>query len=260
MDVYTDSDGMNRVAVENEGGTTLPSGTFGYAVTGLTDGTTYYFRVQDTISTPYNHDTLNDWVTATTPLAAPMEPSRGCRRLVGGRADVERRNQPGRRDSGDRHRRWICSTNGENFTPLATLGPCATGYLDTTASPGTQYWYQVKEVQGDTASQPSSSATATTVAQVWVSADADGGKDGRQPGILTIHWDGSSQSMGSTRTVYFTLGGSAIASLEPTSDYPGGIATDDSDYTVEGALPVPSQPGPWTDSYPGGRSQGAGDR
>lgn len=55
------------------------------------------------------------------------------------------------------------STDGTNYTPIATVSPGSTSFLDTGLSPQTQYYYRVRAVNAAGSSQWTSTRTCTSV-------------------------------------------------------------------------------------------------
>jgi fibronectin type 3 domain-containing protein len=131
----------------------------GYTDTGVSDGTTYTYRVL-----PYNDSGTSDesgapTASATTQLIAPTNVNAVALSSTG--VEIVWDNQSSSETGFEVQR----STDGSNFTDLGSTAAGVTNYVDSTASPNTAYWYRVKSTNSAAGSSaPSGSAPATTPA------------------------------------------------------------------------------------------------
>lgn len=112
------------------------------------------------------------------------------------------------------------STNGTNFTAIATLGANITSYSETGLTPNTQYYYQVKAINSSAASVYTTAVSITTppvpsLPAKAVSPNPSTGSNTAElvSGNITLKWTGSINT--TTYAVYF---GTNPASLTKLAD------------------------------------------
>lgn len=134
---------------------TLAGTATGYASTGLNDGTTYYYRI-----TAFNSTGSSPIASAqaTTPLAAPSS--------LTAVATLASNSDPvtlmwADNSVGAAGYEVDRSTDGVNFTAIATLGAAANTYTDTNVVDGTAYTYSVRAL-GATGASPAVVVQAVT--------------------------------------------------------------------------------------------------
>jgi hypothetical protein len=148
-----------------DGTTWTPIATTGanvtsYAATGLAAATTYQFRVRATNSTGPSPYTATASATTQAP-AAPAAPSN----LTAAAPTTSRVDLTWSDNSTDESGFKVeRSTDGTNFTQIATVGANAMGYAATGLSPSTAYSFRVRATGAGGDSPYSNVATATTPA------------------------------------------------------------------------------------------------
>ncbi len=157
---HNDPRATNMVVLRSTDGTTYTTlATLASSITTYTDrtvttGSVYYYKVRatNTVAPAGTSDALR----TSTPLIAPTNLAAN---ISGTRIALTWTN-PNRTGIAYLVMR---STNGTDFTNLATLAPgAAAAYTDTTCAGNTQYYYKVKAVAGSIISDASTAATATT--------------------------------------------------------------------------------------------------
>ncbi|WP_193378525.1 fibronectin type III domain-containing protein, partial [Singulisphaera acidiphila] len=133
--------------------------TVGYQATGLAAGTVYVFRVRATNA--QGDSTYSNVIVART-STVPAAPT-GLKATAGGNARINlawidnSTNEQGFKIEQ--------STDGVNYTQIATVGANQTTYAVTDLTPGTTYSFRVRAYNGDD-SPPTSTVSATTTTVV----------------------------------------------------------------------------------------------
>jgi fibronectin type 3 domain-containing protein len=136
---------------------TLGANSTSYTDTSVAAGTTYYYRVQaldGTISSPYSNT-----ASATTPSTVVLAPTNLNATAVSSSQINLTWTDKATNETGYTVQR---STNGTNWSTIATLGANSTSYADTGLASGTTYYYRVQAFNGTISSAYSNTASATT--------------------------------------------------------------------------------------------------
>lgn len=203
--------------------------------TALANMTTYTDTTAD-VNTDYSYriiaynvkgETLSNAVEALGVPKAPAAPTNLSAILSGSQVDLTWT------DNAQNETGYIIerSTDGTNFTEIATLGADSVSYSDTNITPGT-YTYRVKAVNGQLSSDYSNTATVTMVSSP-VKPDAPTNLQGTlQPGpTVDLTWTDNATNETGFIIERSTNGGSfaSIATVNPNSGT-GSVAF--TDFTV----------------------------
>jgi fibronectin type 3 domain-containing protein len=163
-----------------ESGTPIATGvtTTAYTVTGLTNGTTYYFEVAGVNSVGTGADSNQ---ASATPIAAPAAPTGLA--ASPGNAQVAL-SWTGSSGATSYNVYQGTSSGGESGTPVAT-GITSTTYTVTGLTNGTEYYFEVAAVNSAGTSGYSNQASATPVAASALLAYEPFGESGTTPFALS---------------------------------------------------------------------------
>jgi titin len=152
--VYQSADGVNYTLLASVG-----ADVTGYTWSGAAPGTTYSFRVTAYNAVAESAASNTATVTTPTPPAPPAAPSN----LVA-RAVSNTRISLTWADNSNNETGFTIemSTDGVNYTQVATVGPNVTGYTATGLLPLTTYYFRVRAYNAAGNSAYSNVASATT--------------------------------------------------------------------------------------------------
>ena len=178
---------------------------------GLTNGVTYFYQVSAVNGT--GESSRSSQVSAT-PVLLPAAPTS----LVATALNTAQIGLQWHESSTSLTGFQVLrSTDGVNFSPLTTLDPTATSYVDSgNLVSGTTYYYQVEAMNSGGNSAPSNKAHAAVVSQVapgWTDANIGGpsfaGSASLNGGVFTVSGGGSNiwYSADQFNYVYQTLNG-----------------------------------------------------
>lgn len=143
----TNANGVKIERKTGAGGTwtqidTVGSSTSSYANLGLTNGTTYYFRVR-AYNSSGNSDYSNEANATTTLLPPSGSPTLSASTYSSSRIDLSW-TDPSSNEDGFQILRHTEDVFIGNFTEIATVGPNVTAYTDTAVTRGVLYYYYVR--------------------------------------------------------------------------------------------------------------------
>lgn len=165
FDLERSTDGTNFSTL-----TSVSSTATTYHDTGLEDGTEYWYKIR---AVNGNGDTsFSNTADAQTLLYAPSGLT-----ISGGATEIELDLEWTINSSSQTHVLVEKSTDGTNFSQIASLGSSATTYSDTADSGATQYWYRVRVENTEIDSPYSNVATGTTILNAPSGLGATGGSD-----------------------------------------------------------------------------------
>jgi fibronectin type 3 domain-containing protein len=199
-----------------------------YADSGLTNGTTYYYRVA--AINGGGASALSGEASATPEPSAPGAPT-GLTLTAGNASVALTWTAPGGATSYNVYRGT--TAGGENATPIAT-GVTNASYADSGLTNGTTYYYRVAAINGGGASALSGEASATPQVSAPPAPTALAATAGNAQ--VTLSWTAISSA--SSYSVYrgTTAGGestTAIASGITTASYTDGGLTNGTTYYYE---------------------------
>ncbi|HEX3948006.1 MAG TPA: fibronectin type III domain-containing protein, partial [Acidimicrobiales bacterium] len=203
--------------------TPIPGTATGYTLTGLTNGTPYYFTV--TASNDAGTSVASNELSAA-PITTPPDPPTGLTASRGDQQTTLSWTAPAT-DGGTpitTYEVFVGTTSGtESTTPVTTVPGTATTATVTGLSNGTTYYFTVKAVStlGTSAASGEASATPATLPGPPRTVSATG--DNRS---ATLHWSSPATDGGTAVTEYEIFQGTT----------PG----------AEGSTPVATVPGPAT--------------
>ncbi|NNE06783.1 MAG: M6 family metalloprotease domain-containing protein [Xanthomonadales bacterium] len=154
----------------------LPANTESHSDTGLNDNTTYYYRVK--AWNGVGDSAYSNVASATTdefvPITVPNAPSGLTATSNGANSILLAWTDNADNETGF----WIQrSLDGVSFSTIASIGPENTvSYDDTSVSPATTYYYQVRAVNSLYQSDPSNVDSATTDAAPNITLSVNGYK------------------------------------------------------------------------------------
>ncbi len=138
--------------------TTSPNVTAYKDNTGLVAGTTYYYAVRATNT--YGDSGWSNQVGVTTPQSPPAAPSSLTTKAASASEIDLTWTDNSTNETGFKVER---STDGTNFTQIATPSANATTYSDTGLTANTKYYYRIKAANSAGDSVPSNTSSTTTL-------------------------------------------------------------------------------------------------
>ena len=176
VDIDRSTDGIHFSQI----GTVSPA-TNTYSDTSLVDQTTYYYEVRAFNSTVGN-SAFSNVVTVALPLAAPANLTGA---VSGKTINLTWINQSAIETGFDIER----STDGVNFTQIATAGPAITSYADTGLTEHTTYYYRLRDFDASSDISPYTSVATIVlpiVAPTSLAATAT------SPTQINLNWTNTS--------------------------------------------------------------------
>jgi titin len=154
FNIQQSTDGVNFTQVASVG-----AGVTSYSSTGLSPSTTYYYRVQayNSVGTSGYSNTAS--ATTTAQVTVPTAPSNLTATVTAKNKITLKWQDNSNNESGFQIEQ---STNGVNFTQIATVGPNVTSYSDSGVRKNTLYYYRVRAYNSAGSSAYSNVASAHT--------------------------------------------------------------------------------------------------
>ena len=167
-----------------------PAAATGYGDTGLTVGTTYWYRVRSlNAAGPSAWTELASATPAAVPPAAPAAPSGLTAAATATDAITLTWADNASNETGFEVERASAATGP--FGLVKTAAADATSWTDTGLPPGTPYWYRIRAVNGAGASTTEGPATATTGLPALPAAPTGLAAAGRASGtnvVVDVSW------------------------------------------------------------------------